>query len=90
MNKISTTLADKDRENSIAHAKKEKNRTKKSPTRRPRMDLSHAEIAEYAETYRTKLRRIAIHKILRFLRAKKNYSTTIFRVMPFIFTKYKP
>ena len=31
MNKISTTLADKDREKSIAHAKKEKNRTKKNP-----------------------------------------------------------
>ena len=52
--------------------------------------LSHAEIAEYAEAYRTKLRRIAIHKILRFLRAKKNYSTTIFLVTPFIFTKYIP
>ena len=55
-----------------------------------RTRISHAEAAEAAEAYRTKLRRIAIHKILRFLRAKKNYSTTIFRVTPFIFTKYKP
>ena len=33
--------------------------------------LFHAESAEYAEAYRTKLRRIAIHKILRILRAPK-------------------
>ena len=51
--------------------------------------IPHAECAEYAEAYRTKLCRIAIHKILRFLRAI-HHSTTILRVMPFIFTKYRP
>ena len=48
--------------------------------------ITHAEIAE---AYRTKLRRIAIHKILRVLRAK-NYSTTTFRVASPNFTKYRP
>ena len=51
--------------------------------------ITHAEIVEIAEAYRTKLRRIAIHKILRVLRAK-NYSTTTFRVTPPNFTKYMP
>ena len=45
--------------------------------------------AEYAEAYRTKLRRFALPIVLRILRAK-NYSTTIFRIVPFNCTKYIP